>query len=108
MERECGATTAYATHVVIGEPGMAATGASDLFIATRGNFHPDWGDAEARVDWTGPDRLTITYDSMSELHAQESSDGEHIGRIFVQARLGAMPSECLSEMEAISPPRRRG
>jgi len=72
-ERDCGATTAYASHVVIGAPGLVPQGSSALFVATRGNMHRDWGNAEARVDWAGPDRLTITYDALSELFKQDES-----------------------------------
>ncbi len=71
--RDCGATTAFATHVTIGAPGEVPEGSSGLFVATRGNAHPDWGDAEAHVEWTRPAHLTITRDALSQLFESDGS-----------------------------------
>jgi hypothetical protein len=78
-ERDCGATTAFATHVDLLEPGEAIAGSSDLFIATRGNWHPEWDGAEATARWTGPNSLLIIHDTASEL--MESDD--HFGNIAI-------------------------
>jgi hypothetical protein len=75
-ERDCGATTAFATHVDIVAPGETPEGPSSVFVATRGNWHPEWGGAEATARWTGPNSLLIIHDPLSELAESDGSLGD--------------------------------
>lgn len=86
-ERDCGATTAFATHVDIVEPGEAPTGSSDIFVATRGNWHADWNGAEASARWTGPRSLLIIHDTASELRKSDN----RLGNIAITYRAAENP-----------------
>lgn len=69
--RNCGATTDFATHVVVVEAGDEPDDSGKIFVAEAGSApRAPQGGPDVRLRWLGADRLEVTYGAGAKIFLQ--------------------------------------
>jgi hypothetical protein len=75
FQHDCGATTAFASHVSIIPSGGAASGSGNAFVADTDHGAATagpWGGPDIEVEWQGPDRIVIRYAENARIFKREA------------------------------------